>query len=284
MEDQELRKKFAEDGYIVVRGGLTEDLVAHVTREIGGLLRGLDAPQRRAFPFQGSMVPALPLREPWSRLIADEAILGTLRRLGAADLRWLSGYLISKPPRSPRLWWHQDWWAWKDELSFADMPPQISVLTYPAGSSTESGCLRVIPGSHRRRHRLHSVLPPAHTEEINRLPADHPAFEDQEDEVGIPLAPHDFVVCDVRLLHSTHANTTAGERPGVVLWYLPDHGGLPPAFRSHYSLNQCQPSEEERRASPELNHLLIPRNEIGGGSGILLDRTPGEDFDRRPVR
>ncbi|WP_372499265.1 phytanoyl-CoA dioxygenase family protein [Streptomyces sudanensis] len=160
MEDQELRKKFAEDGYIVVRGGLTEDLVAHVTREIGGLLRGLDAPQRRAFPFQGSMVPASPLREPWSRLIADEAILGTLRRLGAADLRWLSGYLISKPPRSPRLWWHQDWWAWKDELSFADMPPQISVLTYPAGSSTESGCLRVIPGSHRRRHRLHSVLPP----------------------------------------------------------------------------------------------------------------------------
>ncbi|URM91344.1 phytanoyl-CoA dioxygenase family protein [Streptomyces sp. MRC013] len=276
-----MREKFIEEGYIVVRGGLAEDLVAHTAREVGGLLRGLDAPQRRAFPFQGSMVPLSPLREPWSRLIAEGAVPDTLRRLGASDLRWLSGYLISKPPRSPRLWWHQDWWAWDHELSFAEMPAQISVLTYPTGSGKENGCLRVIPGSHRRRHRLHSVLPPAHTEEINGLPADHPAFQEQADEVEIPLAPHDFVVCDVRLLHSTHANTTGVERPGVVLWYLPDYGSLPPAFRSHYARNQCQPSDEERRAAPGPGPLLIPREEAEESTRIVLDRTPGESFGHR---
>ncbi|MGW2439465.1 phytanoyl-CoA dioxygenase family protein [Streptomyces goshikiensis] len=278
MEKEEARKKLLDDGYIVIRGGLSKNLATSVSKSLQETLEGLNTPQRRAFPFQGSMVPASLLHEPWPQLIANEEILGTLRQLGAHDLRWLSGYLISKPPRSPKLWWHQDWWAWNNGLSFADMPAQISVLMYPTGSTVESGCLRVIPGSHRRRHRLHDSLPPAHTEEINSLPYDHPAFETQDDEVSIPLDPCDFVVCDVRLLHSTHANTTAKERPGVVLWYLPNYKDLPPDFQLHYSQNQCQPSIEDRKSMSRLTDLLIPQSQMGQNSSISLERTPGATF------
>ncbi|MFD8417671.1 phytanoyl-CoA dioxygenase family protein [Streptomyces sp. NPDC059650] len=277
MESEEAKRRFFEDGYFVVRGGLGDGLVADIAHNVRLLLTEEDSLHRRAFPYQGSMIPASIINEPWSRLISSDAILASLRQIGSSDIKWLSGYLISKPPHSPRLWWHQDWWAWNTELSYADMPAQISVLMYPAGSTEQNGCLRVIPGSHRKRHALHDVLPPAHTDEINRLSVSHPAFEVQPDEVTIPLAPNDFVVCDVRLLHATLANLTDAERPGIVLWYLPNYSQLPGDFQTHYAQNQCQPTGHDRlRMAERLSPLVIPETDCS--SSIALERLPGAEF------
>ncbi len=56
---------------------------------------------------------------------AVASVLGSRRRmeqlrqrLGAPDLKWLSGYVSSKAPHSPALWWHQDWWCWDHPFGF----------------------------------------------------------------------------------------------------------------------------------------------------------------------
>lgn len=274
---KESRRKFFKEGYIVVRGGLKGDVTSELAK-FSTLLQTVTESHRKSFPYQGSMIPASLTESPWPQVVSHDSIIATLHELGAQDLRWLSGYLISKPPHSPRLWWHQDWWAWNSELSYSDMPAQISVMMYPNGANEGNGCLRVIPGSHRRRHRLHDVLPAAHTEEINRLALDHPAFGEQPDEVSVPLSPVDFVVCDVRLLHSTFDNTGSQERPGVTLWYIPNFSSLPQSFRRHYAQNQCQPSRDDRKGMQSLSRLIIPDVDSYDGAQIALQRSPGSDF------
>jgi hypothetical protein len=64
------------------------------------------------------------------------------------DLKWLSGYLTLKAPRSPALWWHQDWWCWDHWISFVRSPTQVALLCYLTDTDAQNGALRVLPGSH----------------------------------------------------------------------------------------------------------------------------------------
>ena len=44
---------------------------------------------------------------------------------------------------------------WSDEpRAYSDLPPQLFAMFYLTDTSPRNGCLRVIPGSHRKRHRL----------------------------------------------------------------------------------------------------------------------------------
>ena len=151
-------------------------------------------------------------------------------------------------------------------------------MIYPAGASRQSGCLRVIPGSHRNWHYLHEVLPQAHTAQANALPEDHDAYRAQLDEVNIEVGPADIVICDVRLLHATHANATSDERPCITLWYLPSFRALPIEFKKHYQLHPCQPSRRSRRKlTAAVNALCLPEARPNGGDfSIELARSPSQ--------
>ncbi|MET9292946.1 phytanoyl-CoA dioxygenase family protein [Streptomyces sp. NPDC003077] len=204
-------------------------------------INSLTTEHLRRYAHHGSMI-ALDYRDP---RVADSLIHPDIRsaftRLGLADVRWLSGYVIGKPAHSPALWWHQDWWAWNEDVSHAPLAPQIFLMVYLDDTSPENGCLRVIPGSHRRGHFLHGVLPPAHGEEMERLEADHPAYAHQNGERDVPVRAGDLVVGDARLLHATHPNRTDKPRRCVTLWYLPDFSRLPAGFRHFYSQHPSQP-------------------------------------------
>ena len=43
-------------------------------------------------------------------------VLAVVRR-GLRPL-FSAGFVVSKPPRSPPTFWHQDWWAWDDPASY----------------------------------------------------------------------------------------------------------------------------------------------------------------------
>merc|ERR1711972_1164772 len=86
--------------------------------------------------------------------------------MGLPAQRWLSGFLISKPPKSPSLGWHQDGWYWDEAVAYASSPMQIFVMFYLTDTSTENGCLRVLPGTHLRPHPLHAQLGRAHSSEV----------------------------------------------------------------------------------------------------------------------
>ncbi|MEC8595240.1 MAG: phytanoyl-CoA dioxygenase family protein [SAR324 cluster bacterium] len=56
---------------------------------------------------------------------------------------------ISKPPKSPALFWHQDWWDWNEPSSFTYQMAQVFVMIYLKDTTPQNGCLRVIPGSNK---------------------------------------------------------------------------------------------------------------------------------------
>ena len=93
----------------------------------------------------------------FAELIALPAALDALARLGFTEVTYTDGYIISKPPHSPQLFWHYDWFAWAEPQMFALPPPQVFCMYYLTDTCRENGCLRVIPGSAHRAHPLVSA-------------------------------------------------------------------------------------------------------------------------------
>jgi hypothetical protein len=66
-----------------------------------------------------------------ARMLADDRrVRAVAAAAAAADLRWISGYVSVKDPRSEALEWHQDWWCWDHPVSYRGEAPQVALLCY----------------------------------------------------------------------------------------------------------------------------------------------------------
>ena len=87
-------------------------------------------------------------------------------------------------------------------------------------TTPENGCLRVIPGTHRKRIDLHDILPDAHEAEIQALDdLNHPAFADYPGAVDVPMAAGDLIIADARLMHGAYPNQTNQRRTLLLAWH-----------------------------------------------------------------
>ena len=94
------------------------------------------------------------------------------------------------------------------------------LFDYLTDTTRENGCLRVIPGSHRKWHPLHDFLPNAHEEEIQKLKDTTSfIFAEAEGSVDVPTQAGDLVIADARLLHSAWGNQTSERRTLILAWY-----------------------------------------------------------------
>ena len=82
-------------------------------------------------------------------------MLAALAQLGFAQPKFGHGRIISKPPHSLPLFWHEDGRFGDDPVSYPWQPIQCFLMFYLNDTSAQNGCLRVIPGSHLKRHSLH---------------------------------------------------------------------------------------------------------------------------------
>jgi phytanoyl-CoA hydroxylase len=132
--------------------------------------------------------------------------------------------LLSKPAYGPPLYWHQDYMNWNSPAAATPWPTVIFLSYYLSDTSRENGCLRVIPGSHRKRTNLHDILPDAHGPDIQAIDdLDSPVFMDHPDAIDVPLKAGDLIIADARLLHAAWPNQTAQRRTLVLAW----HGVFP---------------------------------------------------------
>ena len=220
-----------QDGYWVARDVLQDSTVANLIESSRGVLAGVTPEHRSRNRSQGSLIN-LSDYHAFADIIAHPAIVSMLRALKFADPVFSSGYLISKPPQSPALFWHQDWWGWDDPISYTDSVTQVFVMIYLTNTSHKNGCLRVLPGSHRRRHALHEQSA-AHAAELSAVThPDDPIFGSVAGERAIEVAVGDVVVGDARLLHGAYPNTADEERMLLTLWYHPDFRTLPEGMRA----------------------------------------------------
>lgn len=266
------RDQLDHDGFCLLEGIIEDDMLARLRAVTDGVLARQEAAHFARQRAQGSLIRVT--EDPFmARLIAYPPILKALAALGFADPKWGSGFIISKPPKSPPLFWHQDARFWNDPISYTPRTIQCFLMIYLVDTTRHNGCLRLIPGSHLKRHRLHDALPDAHEEDLSR--ADdlaNLAFQRAEGEVDVPVKAGDVVMGSARLLHAAHGNQSDKRRTNITLWYYPDFAKLPEPIQA-YLADTDWPAEWRN----ENRELLAPLRPVyaGDAAPIALNRMPG---------
>ena len=212
-------------------------------------------------------------------LIVNHKVINKLYELGFNQPKFGHGRIISKPPKSPRLFWHEDGRFWNDPLSYTNQPIQCFIMYYLTDTSRNNGCLRVIPGSHRKRHELHDQALERHNDDLRTYvnPKDI-QFQDAEGEIDVCLNAGDAVMGYANMFHASHANKSDNKRTVLTLWYYPDYVNLPERTQATiYSL-------ENQKIWPFINnpneHIYNKyRIEYKGNAKIIEQEwKPGKDL------
>ena len=223
--------EFHRNGYCKVGNVFSKEFIQELQAECLVLAKAIPADLRQKYQSQGSLIQLLDYPY-FSKVMAHNKLFDCFAEFGFEDTVFSSGYLISKPAKSPPLFWHQDWWGWDHPSSYTSTVAQFFVMIYLQKTDRENGCLRVIPGSHRKDFELLSSLE-AHTDELSAY--NDPSsiqFQNLDEEVGVEVNVGDVVFGDARLLHGAYGNNSDRERGLLTLWYHPNFGDLPGAIRS----------------------------------------------------
>ena len=225
------QRQLITDGFCHVPGVLDPAALRATVEAAEAALGTIGTDHRAQWRSQGSLVPVAD-HPPFAPLIAYSGFQEMFERLGLRGTRFSSGYVISKPPGGPALFWHQDWWGWQHPISREDRIAQVALFLYMTDTTRQNGCLRLVPGTHRRRHPLHDLVDahdPALAEVKN---PDDDAFASHPDELDVPVKAGDVVVVDARLIHGAHPNRSDRERTNIALWWHPDYEALPASLRA----------------------------------------------------
>jgi hypothetical protein len=218
----EPKDQLRKDGYCIFTEILDEAMLGNLREVTNRLLAEQTLENKELYKSMGSNIPiyADPI---FAELIAWPNTVKALASLGYPDPKCSSGYIISKPPKSPRLFWHYDYMTWESSGSFEENPQVLFLMYYLVDTTPHNGCLRVIPGSHLQENRLHTEIQEAHSQELTRGEnLNKPEFTTRIDEVNVPIKAGDLLIGDARLLHATHENNSNERRTCITLWYYPD--------------------------------------------------------------
>jgi len=148
-------------------------------------------------------------------LMRHDTILDAVEDLIGPDLLcWNTLFWIKEANSGSFVSWHQDLRYWG--LDTADL---VSVWLALSPASLESGCMRVLPGSHQGE-----LLP--HKDEYadgNLLTRGQEIAVkvDEHKTVAMPLNPGEISLHNVRLAHASSPNQSADRRIGLSLHYMP---------------------------------------------------------------
>lgn len=269
----EMRRQLDEDGFCLLERVIDEPMLARMREVTDEVLAATDAAHFDAKRSQGSVIPVFG-HPGMAELIAYRPLLTALNQLGYADPKWGSGFVISKPPHSPPLFWHQDGRFWDEPVCYTTQTIQCFLMIYLVDTTPQNGCLRVIPGSHVRRHALHDKLDEAHGEALGKMEdPQHLAFQRAEGEVDVPVRAGDVVMGSAQLLHAAHGNQSDRRRTNITLWYYPAFAALPESIKAFVAQEGWPDDWVE--ATRDLLRPLRPVYD-GAVPAIRHNRVPGE--------
>ncbi len=188
------RRQLLRDGFCLFEGILDCDLLKQTRKISDALLDGQPPEHFEQQKSTGSMISVFD--DPaFAELVRCPAAIAALGSLGFPHPKWWSGFVISKPPQSPPLFWHQDWWGWNHPVSYDDpVPQQVFLMYYTVDTAPGNGCLRLIPGSHLIRHRLHDAVPDPHTDALREMEDPRSlVYQTVDEAVDVPVRAGDLV-------------------------------------------------------------------------------------------
>jgi len=222
---QQQRDFFETFGYLVLPGLVSEE-VGWITEEFEAVFT------QRGVVHDGSkrsvVVPFIDQREKLSTLLDNPKIEGLISSLLGADFNYLGGdgnYYTGDTQ------WHSDGWH--------DISKYLKVALYLDPVSANSGCLRVIPGTHKIDVKDWTARKARNSQELWGI------AQSQVPAIPLESKPGDVVAFNHNLMHASFGGNTR---------------------RRMFTLNACQRARNEA----EIEDL---ERFIAGGARFWIDHT-----------
>ena len=124
------RGQLLREGICIIKDVLAPEDLKRVREQVAKTIAGISEKHRREQVSTGSMVASGDMPE-LAKLFVWPKAIWALENLGFEDFRLVRAYLISKPPHSPRLFWHQDCVNWVGEpRAYSDIPTTLFLMYY----------------------------------------------------------------------------------------------------------------------------------------------------------
>lgn len=208
--------QFHRDGYVTLRGVVSEEELAAIEPEFARFIRGevpgmgrdfcdMSGPYDRKFEDFALVNAVLPRRyRPEIRDNVYERRTASIARQLIGDTATLDyDQFLAKRPAKPGavFTWHQDLGYWP-----TGTPDTITATCSLAldDADKENGCLRVVPGSHRKGLRPHRPLM-ADRDESHILGVE---LTDADPVAELPLKRGDITVHDEMIIHGSGGNNS----------------------------------------------------------------------------
>jgi ectoine hydroxylase-related dioxygenase (phytanoyl-CoA dioxygenase family) len=215
LSDAEL-EHYRERGYVIPRYRLPAALLQRLREGVDRLLATYTdvAQEDLANPH---MLPPTegPDANPFMAAARDPRVLDMVAQiLGPDVILWITRILCKPPVNGREVPWHQDGEYWP-------MRPLATCSAWIAIDpvSTANGCMRFIPGSHKRQELYRHHVSDRENLVLN-LELDQDQF-DQASAVNVELEPGQMSLHDVRLIHGSLANTSGQRRAALIMRYMP---------------------------------------------------------------
>jgi len=205
-------KAFAERGFLAPLPALTEAEALSYRRRLEGY------ETRVGRKLESNLRHKVNLLFPWcDELIRHPAILDTVEDVIGPDILCWNVHLFAKDPDNKSfVSWHQDAAYWG--LEPADV---VTAWVALSDASLVTGCMEVIPGSHRW-----STLPHVDTFHQDNLLSrgQEVAVEvDETQAVAMPLRAGEMSLHHIKLVHGSRPNRSGDRRIGIAIRYMPPH-------------------------------------------------------------
>lgn len=207
---------YRERGYVIPQYRLPDDLLARLRAGLDMVLANYTDVAQEDLANPHMLPPTQgPDRNPFMATAAHPPLLDMLEQLIGPDLILWITRILCKPAQTGReVPWHQDGEYWL-------MRPLATCSAWIAIDpvTTANGCMRFIPGSHRREelYRHHQATRKGL---VLNLELDQDQF-DERDAVNVELEPGQISLHDVRLIHGSLANTSGQRRAALIMRYMP---------------------------------------------------------------
>src|SRR5215467_13391433 len=150
-------------------------------------------------------------------IVHHPAILDAVEDLIGPNIRLFHLSVWPKDAHDPAfVSWHQD-------ATYFGLEPPLHVTAWVAltDASVATGCMEVIPGSHKGGQLHHHETPSLHNLLSRGQTLSHPL--DRSRTVFMPVRAGQFSLHHTHLVHSSGPNRTDGRRIGLGISYIPTH-------------------------------------------------------------
>ncbi|MCD9025397.1 phytanoyl-CoA dioxygenase family protein [Cohnella silvisoli] len=203
-----LKENYDKDGYIKLNKVLDDDLVMEAKAHIDWLMT--KHPHLRPEHLYTGTLEMDPF---WHRLISDDRLLDIAEQFIGPDIALFASGYISKPPFDGRMVpWHQDGAFWPLEPMNV-----VSLWLAVDDSTTENGCLRVIPGTQNLELKAMNAAPmnAVFEQEVD------PKYVDETKAVDLELKAGGVSIHNPLIIHGSNANLSPNRRCGLTIRYIP---------------------------------------------------------------